>query len=90
MRVPRIRLDGHMTNHTAAADRDLDRFFADMTNHYMLDTMDDMDAADRDWTPVPVEYWGMSYGEVCDDIADYAMETMLARFAQEQIPHRWQ
>lgn len=79
-----------MTNHTAAADRDMDRFYADMTNHYMLDALDMMDAEDRDWSPVPVEYWGMSYAEVCEDIADYAMETFLAEQARNQIPHRWQ
>lgn len=89
VRVAETRLDGHMTNFTATADRDLDRFFADMTNQNMPDALD-MALADRDWTPVPVEYWNMCYAEVCEDIADYAMETFLAEQARNQIPHRWQ
>ena len=79
-----------MTNFTASADKALDAFYADMTNVYMLDTVDMMDAEDRDYTPVPREYWGMSYAEVCEDIAEYEAEVAAAYFAQQQIPYRWQ
>lgn len=77
-------------NLTAHADRALDLFHADMLAAAMEDTIDMMELEDRDYSPVPAEYVGMSFAEVCEDIADYAMETMLARFAQQQIPHRWQ
>lgn len=90
MRVARIRLDIHMTYFTATADANLDRFFADMTNANVHDMLDDMDAQDRDYSPVPTEYLNLSFPEVCDLIADHAMETFLAEQARNQIPHRWQ
>lgn len=75
---------------TATEDLNLDRFHADMVNAGMEDMLDDLHAADSDYTPVPREYWGMSFSEVCDDIADYALETVLDMFARQQIPYRWQ
>lgn len=67
----------------------IDRFYADMTDALMEDTIDDMQAADSDFSPVPSEYIGMSFSEVLDDIAEHAMETLLAELARNQIPYRW-
>lgn len=77
-------------NFTATADANLDRFHADMVNAAMEDMIDDMHAADSDYSPVPAEYVGMSFEQVCDEIADHAFETMLDRMAREGIPYRWQ
>ena len=80
----------HMSNHTAAQDRDLDQFHADMVNAAMHDTVELMHAEDSDYTPVPREFWGMSYGEVMAVCDEWSIEQYLAEQARDQIPHRWQ
>ena len=46
--------------------------------------------ANRDYTPVPSEYQGMSIQQVIDLIDEDAREAELESIARNQIPHRWQ
>lgn len=85
----RIRLDRHMTNYTETA-HPLTFDTLDLYDGRILGAMLDREAEDRDWSPVPDEYRGLWFGEVCDLIREEWAEEAAARKALDEIPHRWQ
>lgn len=61
----------------------------DLCDGRVFAAMDDREVEDRDYTPVPREYWEMSFSEVVEDIREHALEMMLSELARLDIPQRW-